>query len=162
MKKVKYLFMLVAVGLLFGACSKDSDTVFEEGFENSPEYGKYSVEIEFDDDGFDPDWLIDFTGAVNQHEDDFGIEGLSITPEVEKQSTNKYFFLFTFSSSDNKAQKTYTIKYKYKTLGTNLIMGINGIEDVFPSGKAKVYKDDKLVNSFDIGTLTMIAHPYED
>ena len=162
MKKNKYLFVFVVVGLLLGACSKDSNDVLDEYITNSPDYGLYSIKVEFDDQGFDPDWLIDFSGSALQYEDEFGIEGLSVISEVEKSSNNKNSYLFLFSSDDNKSEKTYNIKLKKKSLGINLIMTINEVEDIFPSGKVKVYKNGKQVNSFDIGTLTMVFHPSSD
>ena len=160
MGKIKYLFM--AFGLFFGACSKSNKEPLDDIVSNDSNYGIYSVKIAFDDDSFDPEWLIDISGGTVQFEDKFDIEGLKFDAEIEKYSANNKTYNFLYESRENKAVKTLNFNFKQKTFGVSTIMTINKVEEINPSGKAEVFKDGKLVNSFDIGTQTFILYPYED
>lgn len=158
MKKIKYLFVFVAVGLLLGACSKDN----AEPEPEIEDFGKYSVKVEFDEKGFDPEWLIDFTGAIGSSEKKMEIEGLDFDIEFEEDLSNTFFYSYHFESFQNKAKKEYHINFKQKSMVLSFTIAIDDIDEITPSGKVKIYKDDKLVNSVNIRPLTTVFHPYED
>lgn len=162
MKIIKCLFLFLAMGLLLVACSKENADPLEADVATDASYGKYSIRITFDDHGFDPEWLIDISGGTVQFEDKFDIEGLEFTSEIEEYSANKKIYNFLYESRGNKAAKKFEFKFKQKSLGVTAIMTINGVEEISPSGKAEVFKEGHLVNSFDIGDMTFIMHPYED
>src|SRR5699024_4352151 len=137
MKKIKYLFVFMAVGLLFGACSKDNTEPDPEIEVDDLHFGKYSVKIEFDDDGFDPEWLIDFSGGIGSSEKKMEIEGHDFDVELDEEVLHMTFYTFHFESFMSVAKKEYLLNFKQKSAVLYFIMGINGVEDISPSGKVK-------------------------
>lgn len=154
---LRHLFLLLTFGILFGSCSKEDDS--SPATSDLP-VAFFSIKIQFDELGFNPEWIVNLSGYYYHKNKDLTIEGYQFWKELDTEMGVNNFYGTSFFSEDQLIQQNIHIEFDQKASGLHFTLMVkeNDRDIIKPSGKVILFKNNERFKEFPISRETMFAY----